>query len=80
MIGMMAAMAKIKISATLDPDRVAQARSVVASKSLSDLLDIALAALIERELEHKWIRGQAGASDLPGFVPVDLSHIPWDDD
>lgn len=74
-------MPRVKISATLSPERIAEARAVVATASLSELLDRALDALIERELERRWLEAHDGdASDLPAAVPVDLSDIPWDEE
>lgn len=73
-------MTRIKISATVAPERIAKAREVAGITSLSELLNRALDALIERELEQRWLDAHDGDSgDLPQSVPVDLSHIPWDD-
>lgn len=70
---------RVKISATLAPERIAEARAVVETESLSELLDRALDALVERELERRWLAAHA-PEDLPGAVAVDLSDVPWDDD
>ncbi len=73
-------MTRVKISATLAPELIAEARAVVTSASLSELLDRALEALVEREHERRWLDAHDGdESDLPGMVPIDLSHIPWDE-
>lgn len=73
-------MPRVKISATLAPERIAEARAVVATASLSELLDRALEALVERELERRWLEAHdEDTGDLPGAVPVDLAHIPWDE-
>ena len=77
--------AKVKVSATVSPERLREAREVTGTESLSTLLDEALAALIERELERRWLdahpeAGPRGDADLPGAVPVDLSAIPWDEE
>lgn len=73
-------MTRVKVSATLAPELIAEARAVVSTASLSELLDRALEALVERELERRWLDAHHGdTSALPGPVPVDLSHIPWDD-
>jgi hypothetical protein len=69
-------MTKTKISATVDPARLEQAREVTGTNSLSRLLDDALVALIERSLEQRWLDAHTDG-DLPGEVPVDLSSIPW---
>lgn len=68
---------------TLSPERVRRAREVTGSQNLSELLDAALDALIERELERRWLLGHrtsVGETDLPGEVPVDLADLPWDDE
>lgn len=72
-------MTRVKVSATLSPENIAAARAVVDTASLSELLDRALEALVERELERRWLEAHDDdTSDLPQAVPVDLSHIPWD--
>jgi hypothetical protein len=72
-------MNRVKVSATLSPENIAAARGVVATATLSELLDRALEALVERELERRWLDAHDDdTSDLPQAVPVDLSHIPWD--
>jgi hypothetical protein len=73
-------MTRVKISATLAPERIAEARAVVETASLSELLDRALEALVERELEQRWLDAHDGDNtDLPGPVAVDLSDVPWDE-
>jgi hypothetical protein len=71
-------MTKVKISATVRPERLATARAVTGTTNLSQLLDDALAALISRELESQWLEAHP-EGELPGEVPVDLSSIPWDE-
>lgn len=70
-------MPKVKVSATIDPARLEQARRVTAIQGLSELLNLALAALVERELEGRWLRAHPDES-LPGQVTPDLSDTPWD--
>lgn len=48
-------MPKAKVSATVSPDRLARAREVTGTNSVSDLIEEALGALIERELERRWL-------------------------
>jgi hypothetical protein len=74
----MKVMTKTKVSATLTPERLAQAQEVTGTSNLSKLLDEALAALIERELERQWLAAHPG-DELPGEVEVDLSSVPWDE-
>lgn len=74
-------MAKEKISATLDPERLKAARALTGATTLSGLLDEALAALIEREQERRWLAAHLGnaAPDLSGEVEPDLSAVPWEE-
>lgn len=71
--------AKTKISATITPERLARARAVTGTTSLSRLLDDALEALTVRELENRWLESHRD-EDLPGEVAVDLSDVPWNDE
>lgn len=71
-------MTRTKISATVDPERLAEARAATGTTNLSQLLDQALSALINRELEQRWLAAHPDR-ELPGEVPVDLSSVPWDD-
>lgn len=73
-------MAKQKVSATLSPERLAAARAALPGVGLSEVLDEALQALIDRELERRWLAAHNGPAEdgLPGEVPVDLSDVPWD--
>jgi hypothetical protein len=50
-------MAKSKLSVSLDPGRLKQAQSLVATDSVSELIDVALARLIEEELERRHVDG-----------------------
>ncbi|MDQ3312639.1 MAG: ribbon-helix-helix domain-containing protein [Actinomycetota bacterium] len=71
-------MTKTKVSATVSPERLARAKQVSDTTSVSELLEKALEALIERELEHQWLRAHPDA-ELPGEVVPDLSALPWED-
>lgn len=70
--------AKTKISATLTPERLQQAQAVTGTSNVSQLLEEALGALIERELEKRWLEANHD-DELPGEVPVDLSAVPWEE-
>lgn len=76
-------MTKQKVSVTLSPERIERARAVTGRVNLSDLLDDALDAVVERELERQWLahheRSGDTQTDLPGAVTVDLTDVPWDD-
>lgn len=66
---------------TLSPERLRRAQVITGSDNVSELLDDALEALIERELERRWFAGHESTAedpDLPGGVTVDLSDVPWD--
>jgi hypothetical protein len=75
--------AKQKVSVTLSPERLRRATEVTGTTNLSELLDEALDALVERRLEQRWLvahEPSAADAGLPGEVPVDLSGVPWDDE
>lgn len=77
-------MAKKKVSVTLSHDRLRRVQELIPGMNVSEVVDEALDALLERELERQWLRGRQGGlkadkSDLPQGVPVDLSDVPWDD-
>jgi hypothetical protein len=69
---------KAKVSATLDPEHLAEARSLLGTDNVSVVLGVALVALIERELERRWMAAHPD-DDLPVDVAVDLRDLPWDD-
>lgn len=70
-------MAKRKISATIDPDRLAEAVELSGTDNVSSVLDRALKALIDLERERQWLEARRD-TDLPGEVPPDLSDLPWE--
>jgi len=72
-------MPKAKVSATVSSDRLARAREVTGTSNVSHLLDQALAALIERELEQRWLHAHPDEELLAEVVP-DLSAVPWDEE
>lgn len=77
-------MAKQKVSVTLSPERIERARAVTGRANLSELLDDALDAVVERELERQWLAAHdrataAAAVDLPGEIAVDLTDVPWNE-
>ena len=69
---------KTKVSATLRPDRLREAQAITGTSNVSQLLEDALSALIERELEKRWLEANRD-DDLPGEVRVDLSSVPWEE-
>jgi hypothetical protein len=69
---------RTKVSATLTPERLKEAQEVTGTRNVSHLLDEALGALIERELEKRWIDAHPD-DEVPGEVQVDLSAVPWDE-
>lgn len=73
-------MSKRKVSVTLSPERITRAQEVTGRSNLSELLDEALLALVDRELELRWIARHDSADDrdVPDDVPVDLSDLPWE--
>ncbi|MGH8909196.1 MAG: type II toxin-antitoxin system CcdA family antitoxin [Egibacteraceae bacterium] len=74
-------MAKRKISVTVSPEQIRRAQEVTGNDNLSDLIERGLEALVERELERRWVAGyerQPTLDDLPDEVPIDLSAVPWE--
>lgn len=71
-------MTKVKVSATLNPEQLAEARALVGSDNVSVVLDTALVALIERELERRWLAAHPD-DDLPIDVIAGLADLPWDE-
>ncbi len=71
-------MAKAKVSATVTPELLEQAQELTGTTNVSQLLDDALRLLIERQLEERWLE-RFTDDDLLGEIPVDWSHIPWED-
>lgn len=70
--------ARTKVSATLTPERLREAQAITGTSNVSQLLDEALSALIERELEKRWLEASRD-DELPGEVRVDLSSVPWEE-
>jgi post-segregation antitoxin (ccd killing protein) len=75
-------MAKRKVSATISPERLHRAQELTGNENVSEVLDQALGALVERELERRWLHehDEGPLHDLPGETLVDLAHIPWDEE
>lgn len=71
-------MPKTKVSATITPERLARAKEVTGTESVSELLDQALVALVERELEQRWLKAHPDV-ELPGEIVPDLETVPWDE-
>lgn len=70
--------ARTKVSATLRPERLREAQAITGTSNVSQLLDEALGALIERELEDRWLEANRD-DELSGEVRVDLSSVPWEE-
>lgn len=71
-------MAKTKISATITPSRLAEARAVTGLTNVSAIIDLALAALVDLEKERRWLAAHPDP-DLPLDVIPDLSELPWEE-
>ncbi len=74
-------MAKQKVSGDALPGVAAPCPGGHTKLEPFELLDDALDALVERELERRWLEGHdraAGDTGLPGEVPADLTDVPWD--
>lgn len=77
-------MGKVKVSATVNPERLARAKELTGCENVSEVLDRALAALIDDELERVHANGYARvpqASETVDVVDGDVwSELPWDED
>ncbi len=62
----MLGMPKSKVSVTLDPAKAAQARELLGTTTLSELIDIALDRLIVDELERRHAAGYLRLPPEPG--------------
>ncbi|MGQ0520096.1 MAG: hypothetical protein ACT4PX_02945 [Actinomycetota bacterium] len=73
-------MAKAKVSVTLDPVKLAQARALLGTPTVSELIAVALDRLIIEELERRHVagyaaQGQQGDEDAWAAVPRDPSGL-----
>ncbi len=77
-------MAKVKISATVDPARLERAKELTGLTSVSEVLDRGLAALIEDELERIHAEGYHRVPQSAETVEVVDSRVwadlPWDEE
>lgn len=73
----------MKVSASLSPERLARAKQLMGSANSSAVLDLALDALIERELERRHEQGYRdqpqGADAIHAVDPVVWTELPWED-
>jgi hypothetical protein len=76
-------MAKVKISATVDPQRLERAKELTGCESTSEVLDRGLRALIEDQLERAHADGYArlpqGDETMRTVDPSIWADIPWDE-
>jgi hypothetical protein len=74
-------MPKSKLSVTLDPVTLERARELIEVSSVSQLLDVALARLIESEEERLHIAGYVRTPTTREFEPLaDVERLPLEDD
>jgi len=77
-------MAKIKVSATIDPDRLERAKKITGSDNISEVLDLGLRALIVAELEAIYVDGYAripqGDETSAVIDPRFWADLPWDEE
>jgi hypothetical protein len=77
-------MAKVKISATVDPAHLERAKELTGVTSVSEVLERGLVALIEDELERIHAEGYARVPQAGETVrAVDAAvwdDLPWDDE
>jgi len=77
-------MAKVKISATVDPARLERAKQLTGCESTSEVLDRGLSALIEDQLERAHADGYAvfpqGTETIRSVDPRTWADLPWGTD
>lgn len=78
-------MNKVKISATVRPDQLAEAKRLTGCANVSEVLDRALAALIDDELERVHAEGyvrlpQRDDETIDVVDPGVWSDVPWDEE
>jgi len=77
-------MNKVKISATVRPDQLAEAKRLTGCENVSEVLDRALAALIDDELERAHAEGYArlpqGDDTVRSVDPGVWADLPWDEE
>ena len=77
-------MKKVKISATVRPDRLAEAKRLTGCDNVSEVIDRALSALIDDELERAHAEGYArlpqGGETLEVVDPGVWADLPWDEE
>ncbi len=77
-------MAKVKISATVDPARLERAKELTGVTSVSEVLDRGLVALIEDELERIHAEGYQRLPQSAETVRAVDSRVwadlPWDEE
>ncbi len=75
---------KAKVSATINPGRLAQAKQLTGSDNVSEILDRALVALIDDELErihaHGYERIPQGGETVEIVDARIWSDLPWDEE
>lgn len=71
----------MKVSVSLDPTKLANARALVSTGSVSELLDVALERLIDDERERQHIEGYTRVPVEPEMIRwAKLKRKPLDDD
>lgn len=77
-------MAKVKISATVDPARLERAKDLTGVTNISEVLERGLSALIEDELERIHADGYArmpqSAETVKSVEAKVWADLPWDEE
>jgi hypothetical protein len=77
-------MNKVKISATVRSERLAEAKRLTGCENVSEVLDRALTALIDGELERAHAEGYArlpqGGETVQTVDPGLWADLPWDEE
>jgi hypothetical protein len=77
-------MAKMKISATIDPARLERAKALTGCDNVSEILDRGLRALIDDQLEHAhaegYVRIPQGGEVVQTVDHAIWADLPWDEE
>ncbi|HMA46151.1 MAG TPA: hypothetical protein VKP11_02935 [Frankiaceae bacterium] len=77
-------MSKVKVSATVDPATLARAKQLTGCENVSEVLDRALAALVEDELERVHAAGYTRVPqgrETVGTADAQVwADLPWDEE
>lgn len=77
-------MSKMKVSATVSPERLERAKELTGCQNVSEVIDRGLEALIAREVERihadGYDRAEQGGDTVDTVDPAVWAEVPWDEE